>query len=301
MKLVAFEVSSNLFRTTPLKTLVLERCLIEPKILAIVLSLPKALTHLSLRESRSFAFFLDQSFRAFIEALSKQKESLEFLQHTCPEYGVAQGDSIAAYTAESPSAAGLSDFLQLKTVELDHRSILVKLMSYKEYAPPRLQKYCLTKVSRSQWRTNEVAAQLSTVVRAVKFRELEVHLGSESCSLKNRHIRLTRGDLLAALLSVARLMKQHNITTSLVAWKHDPNIIEPFLYGESTPSCRQIFDSERYWAEENKYAKLVGAGQTLGIGLKGEDKERTKELKEEGADGTVRAAQVATGWRAVFF
>lgn len=288
---------------TPLQTLILDECYITPTGLRTILSLPRNLVSLSLRETDRHLGHggskLNEDIGIVLSALSQQSHSLHFFQHSCPGFFEHRPQSIRElraaweqlerYARAANDSPGFSKFAQLRTLELSWLSVLAHILSNPALAPPALETYRLMELDygyEGNW--EHMPAHISAVASATPFKCLELH----TLPCHAHPSRLSRTFMLESrakkLIEVARIVKSRNATTALVSYETNFGTIPPYLYCEEQPKSKVCFESERFWKEEEKYAKLVAEGK---------HEDRLGEEEGPGDDGTVLAARIITGYR----
>ncbi|KAF2798175.1 hypothetical protein K505DRAFT_119732 [Melanomma pulvis-pyrius CBS 109.77] len=267
---------------TPLKTLILEECAIDPSTLHTLLSLPRALNSLYLQESYR-ASMHDKSTNDNLDeticALRQQKHSLQFLQHICPPGREKQLPS------DGPS---FSDFLALARLELSCKSRLTKTLEVPHLVPPALGTYCLTDVDfddDGEWETMITPLQQPGL-------HLELHRtpqhGDPSPLLFMNRQRAQK------IVRIARLMKERRITTTLVTFQKF-YYIPPYLFNEEPPAGHVDFESTVFWEEEKKYEKELAEAKH------DDDENGEPKVVSEEDSGTVIAAKILAGYQVKTF
>jgi hypothetical protein len=109
-------------------------------------------------------------------------------------------------------------------------------------------------------------------------------------------------------IGIARAMRERNITTKVLSYRRG-SCFPPYLYGEQRPVSQVIFDSKKFWALEEAYAKQLAeasdggeeqvAADNQDMRPRGDGITRVKRnwKDAQGEDGTMLAAQLSAGWR----
>ena len=286
---------------TPLETLILQRCRVEPSDLSgfqAILSRPRAL--------RSFTALLDVDFRQFGMQLDQQRvhapdflvgiqqhnESLEYLRYmhrpvNMPARGSPEHLNTNVSSALSTlrrSSPGLSTFTRLHTLYVDYRSNLAELLLDKALAPPNLHTLGLTGLRydyERSWR--HLPTYVAAITSATPFSHLRLHTRPDGCDIAkvsemfSRTIATDRDtpphrDALHMLANAL----EHKASIKLVC-AHQPRHLAgfhpPFLYGEEMPHEAVIFNSENLCTEDGGvderfevqvYATEEGEGEVAG-------------------------------------
>ncbi|KAF2188801.1 hypothetical protein K469DRAFT_684110 [Zopfia rhizophila CBS 207.26] len=272
---------------SPLKTLVLDECRIMPAGLSTLLSLPRNLSSLALREVAHHYprnSELNKHLIAVLFALSHQKHSLQFLQHTCLPMNNAE-----RYFQLPGDSTGLSQFKELKTLELSQHSILRKILAVRHLAPPSLDTYRLTGLEYDydgHW--ENMPTKISAIASGTSFRHLELHTKPVSVGFDGLPSCFMLASRAQKVIEIARMMKEKEITTTLVGYQRF-QYIPPYLYGEKEPLRRVCFDSEEFWTEEDRYLKEQAEEKKAD-----EIKDKVVPMSDE---GTVIAAKISAGYR----
>lgn len=280
-----------------IESLHLDECNINATALSSLLNLPRNLKtlvidencyHLSARDTRCPA--LNKQLDVLMEALSRQQHSLQRLRHVC-RFRNRPGRSKS--DIRESTKTGFSNFEALKTIELADASGLTEYLTIPELAPPNVDTLILANID---WEITKLWERLEETIMAIMpsmpLKSLELHFEPTSyripqvlsTALTHRPSRpLPRSE---KLIQLARVLKEANIPVTAIGYQKG-NCIPPYLYADSAgfggrPKPGLLFCSERLWAEEEKYKKLVAEGH--------------KGTIEKEDDGMTAAAKILTGY-----
>lgn len=260
---------------TPLKTLVLEECSIEPSTLHDLLSLPRNLASLSIREAATGAS-ANEDILLTLRALRQQKHSLCFLQHSVTHRGSkTQQTQILALQEDGH---GFSDFPFLTTLELSRHSLLTSLMVIPHLVPPVLISYALTDVNfdhDKQW--ERMLSKLHISGLTVDIHRTPEYEDNIPLPFVPFHFY--------KIVKIARMLKEKSMELRLTAFQIHSSV-PPYLFREQAPTLNVHFESSEYWELEEKYRKEM------------EDNEDGEERIVGASDsGTVIVAKLIAGYR----
>ncbi|KAF2878603.1 hypothetical protein BDV95DRAFT_589513 [Massariosphaeria phaeospora] len=273
-----FEVPDANLGKSPLRTLVLDECNVTSEGLSTLLSLPRGLEYLYLQETSHHGSSIQSNMPMgpIFAAISQQKHSLQHLQHSCSKRGYSDW-----LPNDEPDFTGFSLFYSLKTLELDDKSPLKKLLPVPQYAPPNLDTFCFTGLEcRPDTYWDDMPSRVNSISNGTNFKHLELHTSPASTNSLSRMFSLPSRVL--KLVEIARNMKERNITTTLTNYTRY-SVIPPYVYGERRPVPVVYFESEKFWPEEETQIALMEAFGNKPFEL--EDKEC----------GTMVAAKLAAG------
>jgi hypothetical protein len=268
---------------TPLKTLILQRCiapLSRPDDFHAVISRPRAL--------RSFTVLLDTDLRQlgmldtrvhaadFVGAIQKHSDSLEYLRYMHrpidrPARGSPEHLNPSLFSALSTlhqSSAGLSTFHRLHTFDVDYRSNLTEFLLDKALAPPNLRTLGFTGLSYDyglSWR--HLPAFVSAIASATPFSHLCLYtqpsgfdiadvfqMFSPPASAHTGYIPPYINNVPQrqyALISLVKILDKRTVKlVCLFQERHQLGFCPPFFYGESLPVEFFVFDSTKQWSGE---------------------------------------------------
>ncbi|KAF2651076.1 hypothetical protein K491DRAFT_761302 [Lophiostoma macrostomum CBS 122681] len=294
---------------TPLQTLVLDECNVEAGTLSTILSLPRNLVCLSIQENIEHQFRghrLNHNYAIFLSGLQRQAHSLQFLQHSCPDTSNSRSPDF-----DMSATSGLANFRKLHTLELATGSNLRIPLQEPSHAPPAVSTLRLTRLKHDESKTwEDLPDSVHRTASATHFDHLELHMEPLRMEIDQLAPFFMHGWNLPAprCIGIARALRERNITTKIVSYKR-ASCFPPYLYGEKEPVPQVIFDSKKFWALEDEFAKQSAEAMEIGENGGGEDergarrdgdgitRSRRKWRDAVGEDGTVLAAQLATGLR----
>ena len=260
---------------TPLKTLVLEECSIESSTLHDLLSLPRNLASLSIREATVSAS-ANEDILHTLGALRQQKHSLSFLQHSVTHRGSkAHRAQISALQEDGP---GFSDFPFLTTLELSRHSLLNSLMVIPHLVPPALIAYTLTDVDfdhDKEWERMLSKLHISGLT-------VDIH---RTPGYEDNNPLPFMTSRAYQIVKIARVLKERCMELRLTAFRLH-YYVPPYLFGEQAPTLNVHFESSEYWELEEKYRKEMEG--------KKDDEERVVRASDS---GTVIVAKLMAGYR----
>ncbi|KAF2735945.1 hypothetical protein EJ04DRAFT_511394 [Polyplosphaeria fusca] len=306
-----FDVDEKDVGKSAIQSIVLDECNISHVGLETLLSLPRNLYSLSMQENRQHMRYhrfgaLNRHPSVLLSALNQQRHSLRYLQHSCPSDTVPE--QIPLDVLNGP---GLASFKNLETIELGEDSCLRHCLVVPSLAPPNLSTLRLTNLSfRADDRWDLVFPIINRVSFATPFAHLELHTDPEYSG--GRHaINFLKGESRTRkIIDLARVMKERGTTTKVIALSYH-SCIPPYLWADhgGAPKQRLVLDSERFWAEEQKYVETAqeiqktmerGEGSNVQINTLDGGSLINSDLaifEEVEVDGTVVAAKMSAGYK----
>jgi hypothetical protein len=259
--------------STPLRSLTLIECNVNVQFLDVVLSLPKALTELSIGERlhtfRDCEPNFDRSARTsaalFLAALERQADSLQRLTHIG---GMIQ--YLTSRETDPRGAAKLRSLTRLEHLELGFESHLYYYLRQNGF-PPALKTLKILDAAISLNAGHDIRAMSDISFKSITSLVAE-HMGSSSIqpgftihlhfsdhsifrlftiahpAEQNRLLSTLFLDR-PAIYKIATMLKSYNahFHISRETFPLGTAYIPPYMHGEETPVEEPMYDSEDYW------------------------------------------------------
>ena len=259
-----------LFRSTPLETLILERCVTSGSGLQVILSIPRALRSLALLlDVENFNFTvshedLEAHTSWILEALQQQSHSLEYFRHASNAYN----DTAGTYEIQRNhaklrrlarklrnSSVSLSNFKQLHFIDFDYRSGLTAVLFDPLLAPPALQTLGMTLRDYAYHTTWNPLLMYMSNISCTTFSHLRLYVMPSPQSFDDVVSTFTSPVFTQtphrdALLVVVELLKNRASVEVIAACNWRGGAFAPLLYEEPVPEELVLFDSRKPYRED---------------------------------------------------